>query len=90
VVEVPWVSIETLPQYVDKRVEIRGWLANKRSSGKITFLILRDGTGFLQATAFAGEHFDSEEVKSLKRIPLESSLIARGKVKEEKKSHRGL
>jgi len=85
-VEVPWVSIETLPQYVDKRVEIRGWLANKRSSGKITFLILRDGTGFLQATAFAGEHFDSEEVKSLKRIPLESSLIARGKVKEEKRA----
>src|SRR5213596_2755627 len=41
--------IETLPQLVGQRVAVRGWVMTTRSSGKIAFVVLRDGTGYLQA-----------------------------------------
>ena len=42
------VTINRLDKYVDKEIEIKGWVYNRRSVGKIWFLILRDGTGLLQ------------------------------------------
>lgn len=52
--------IKNLSRHVGEEVEIRGWLFNKRSSGKIAFLIVRDGSGLVQGvllktneTAFA-------------------------------------
>src|SRR3954468_10497940 len=41
--------IEDLSKHVGETVTIRGWLANRRSSGKIHFLQVRDGSGFIQA-----------------------------------------
>ncbi len=41
--------IEDIAQHAGETVTIKGWLHNRRSSGKIHFLIVRDGTGFLQA-----------------------------------------
>ena len=41
--------IEEIAQYEGRSVTIRGWLHNRRSSGKIHFLSVRDGTGFIQA-----------------------------------------
>src|SRR5436190_20376292 len=43
------VSISAIAGHVGQRVTIQGWLHNRRSSGKIHFLIVRDGTGFIQA-----------------------------------------
>ena len=40
--------IDQIAQSEGKAVTIRGWLHNRRSSGKIHFLVVRDGTGFLQ------------------------------------------
>ena len=40
--------IKHLSEHVGQEVEICGWLYNKRSSGKIAFLIVRDGTGMVQ------------------------------------------
>ncbi|HET7153449.1 MAG TPA: OB-fold nucleic acid binding domain-containing protein, partial [Candidatus Kapabacteria bacterium] len=42
------VYIKDLSQHVGASVTLRGWLYNKRSSGKIRFLMLRDGTGLCQ------------------------------------------
>ena len=42
-----FVYISDLGEHVGRKVNIRGWLAQKRSSGKIKFLILRDGTGYV-------------------------------------------
>jgi asparaginyl-tRNA synthetase len=42
------VQIREVPQHIDEEVVIRGWMYNKRSSGKIHFLQLRDGSGFVQ------------------------------------------
>src|SRR3989441_1372444 len=41
--------IEELPQHAGKTVAVRGWVSTARSSGKIAFVVVRDGTGFLQA-----------------------------------------
>jgi len=43
------VYIEDIAQHDGTQVTLRGWLHNRRSSGKIHFLIVRDGTGFIQA-----------------------------------------
>ena len=43
------VYIEDVGKYEAKQVTIKGWLYNKRSSGKIRFLIIRDGTGLIQS-----------------------------------------
>src|SRR5256712_1994509 len=41
--------IEALPRLVGQTVVVRGWVMTTRSSGKIAFAVLRDGTGYLQA-----------------------------------------
>ena len=43
------VYIEDIGKHEGEDVTIKGWLHNRRSSGKIHFLIVRDGTGFIQA-----------------------------------------
>ncbi len=43
------IRIEQAAAHAGQEVEIRGWLYNKRSSGKIHFLLVRDGSGILQA-----------------------------------------
>ena len=42
------VYIEEIGKYVGQEVTLQGWLYNKRSSGKLQFLLLRDGTGIIQ------------------------------------------
>ncbi|MDI6861290.1 MAG: asparagine--tRNA ligase [Caldisericia bacterium] len=80
-----WVYIEDLKDYVGKDVEIRGWLYNSRFSGKIIFLILRDGTGFAQCVVSLGD-VGEEIFERAKKLTLESSLILRGVVREEKRA----
>jgi asparaginyl-tRNA synthetase len=43
------VTIGAFRHHVDEEVAVRGWLHNKRSSGKLRFLIVRDGSGYAQA-----------------------------------------
>jgi len=45
-------EIRELPGLIGQEVEIRGWLYNARSSGKLRFLVVRDGSGYLQAVVF--------------------------------------
>ena len=51
----PEVYIENLSEHVGKEVKIYGWVYNKRSSGKIRFILVRDGTGILQCVMAKGE-----------------------------------
>ena len=82
------VLIKDLSNHVGEEVSLRGWLYNKRSSGKIKFLILRDGSGLLQCVYFKGNV--SEEIFDLAdKIGQESSIEVTGKVKEEKRSPGG-
>src|SRR6266700_5211606 len=45
----PIYRIEALPRLVGQTVAVRGWVMTTRSSGKIAFVVVRDGTGYLQA-----------------------------------------
>lgn len=86
--DMKWIYIEDLPSYRDQEVEIRGWLYNKRSSGKIRFLLIRDGTGILQGTIFGVEK-DNPLLKKYDTLTQESSLIIRGRVREDKRAPGG-
>jgi asparaginyl-tRNA synthetase len=82
------ITISDLGKFVGQEVSLQGWLFNKRSSGKIKFIILRDGTGYLQCVYFKGNV--SEDIFSIAdRIGQESSLIVTGKVKEEPRAPGG-
>ena len=76
------VTIKKLDQYVDQDVEIKGWVYNRRSVGKIWFLILRDGTGLLQCVIVDGE-CDSETFSLEQQLNQEDSVIVIGRVKKE-------
>jgi asparaginyl-tRNA synthetase len=80
--------IEELSSYVGKDVTIHGWVYNKRSSGKIRFLIVRDGTGFLQ-TVFSEKDVSKDSFELADRITQESSLEVTGTVREDKRSPGG-
>ena len=80
--------IEELSSYVEKDVTIHGWVYNKRSSGKIRFLIVRDGTGFLQ-TVFSEKDVSKDSFELADRITQESSLEVTGTVREDKRSPGG-
>jgi asparaginyl-tRNA synthetase len=83
-----WVYIEDIAAHDGQDVEIRGWVYNKRSSGKVRFLLVRDGTGLLQATAFSADK-DAPLFKEFDRLTQESSVIVRGKVRGEKRAPGG-
>jgi asparaginyl-tRNA synthetase len=80
--------LKHIGQHVGSEVEIRGWLYNKRSSGKILFLIIRDGTDLIQGVVVKSE-VPAEVFEAAKRLTQESSLIVRGVVREEPRSISG-
>ena len=70
-------------------VELRGWLYNKRSSGKISFLLVRDGTGVVQGVLVRAEA-DPESWAASERLTQESSLIVIGTVREDARAPGGV
>ncbi|MBN1222462.1 MAG: asparagine--tRNA ligase [Candidatus Aminicenantes bacterium] len=83
-----WVYIEDIAGYTNQEIEIRGWLYNKRSSGKIRFLLVRDGTGLIQGTIYSPDK-DHPLFQTFDLLTLESSLIVRGRVKEDQRAPGG-
>ena len=83
-----FVYIEELGDHSGERVTLKGWLAQKRSSGKVKFLILRDGTGLLQCVAFVKD-VAAELFERCDRVPLESSIEVRGTVRADERAPGG-
>ncbi|MFH1421771.1 MAG: asparagine--tRNA ligase, partial [Planctomycetota bacterium] len=67
---------------------IKGWLYNRRSSGKVQFLLVRDGSGIVQCVLGKGD-VSEELYSSLEHLSLESSIIVTGKVREDKRAPGG-
>ncbi|OFX12921.1 MAG: asparagine--tRNA ligase [Armatimonadetes bacterium RBG_19FT_COMBO_69_19] len=80
--------IEQAAAHAGQEVEIRGWLYNKRSSGKIHFLLIRDGSGILQAVV-AKQDVSAEVFASAETLTQESSLIVRGMLREDRRAPGG-
>ncbi len=69
-------------------VTVQGWVYNKRSSGKIKFLVLRDGTGLMQGILFKGE-CDEAAFVGADQVTQESAVEVTGVVRKEPRSPGG-
>jgi asparaginyl-tRNA synthetase len=77
-------SIADLGSHVGSNVTVYGWLYNRRSSKKLHFLEVRDGTGTVQAVVASGD-VDSETFERAGHVPQESSLAVSGEVRAHPK-----
>ena len=78
------VRIEDLGGHVGEKVTVEGWLYNKRSSGKLHFLEVRDGSGICQCVVFKGD-VSPELFAEADKLTQETSLRATGVVREHAK-----
>src|SRR4030095_5325453 len=82
------IHIEEPGKHVGEEVTLCGWVHNKRSSGKIQFLIVRDGSGYIQGvlvkSAVPADVFAAPET-----LTHESSVIVTGKIREDARAPSG-
>lgn len=82
------ISISQIGSHIGKEVELKGWAYNFRSSGKIFFLQLRDGSGKVQVV-YSASALPQEQWNALQQLRLESSVTVRGTVKKDDRSSTG-
>src|SRR5690606_662582 len=78
-----------LNDHVGESVTIAGWLTNHRSSGKIVFLQLRDGSGFVQGVMVKSEVGD-EQFEAARQLTQESSVEVTGEVRADARAPSGV
>jgi asparaginyl-tRNA synthetase len=83
-----WVYIEDLGRHVGEEVTLKGWLYNRRSSGKVHFLLIRDGTGICQCVASRAE-IGAEAFAEADHLGQETSIEVTGVVHEDKRAPGG-
>src|SRR5512139_1679616 len=83
------ISIRKLKHHVGETVTLRGWIVQKRSSGKIGFLQFRDGSGVVQAVASRAD-LPEAAWADVERVTQESTVHLTGLVKEDKRSPSGV
>lgn len=79
------ITIAEMAKYNGQMIKLGAWVANKRSSGKIAFLQLRDGSGFVQGVVVKAE-VGEEVFAAAKALTQETSLYVTGEVKEDERS----
>ncbi len=84
----PRVYVSDLGGYLGKEVLIKGWLYNRRSSGKIRFLQVRDGSGIVQCVLLTGQ-VPEAAFQISDELPYESAVMVRGLVREDKRAPGG-
>src|SRR5437667_10546009 len=82
------VYIEEISKHEGQEVTLKGWLQNKRSSGKIQFLMLRDGTGTIQCVATLAA-VSPEAFAQMDKLTQESAIVVSGKVRADKRAPSG-
>jgi asparaginyl-tRNA synthetase len=85
---IPTPRIADLREYVGQSVTIRGWVTHVRSSGKIAFAVIRDGTGIVQAV-FVKTELPVEVWERFKELTLETSVHVSGVVRAEPRAPGG-
>ena len=85
---IPTVSIHHIGAHAGQDVQVKGWLHNRRSSGKIHFLVVRDGTGFLQVVMGRND-VGEEAFKAADHLAQETSIIVRGNVRADARAKGG-
>ncbi len=86
--DLPVARIADIAAFASQRVQIRGWLHNRRSKGKLHFLQVRDGSGIIQAVMFKGD-FDDSTFARADHLQQESSIIVAGTVRADERAPSG-
>jgi asparaginyl-tRNA synthetase len=83
--EMSIIRVEEIAKYSGQQVTVQGWVYSRTDKGKLVFLLVRDGSGFVQCVAFKD---DLPEIifDQLTRLPQESSVIVSGGVREDKRA----
>ncbi len=69
----PIIRVEEISKYTGQEVTVQGWVYNRTDKGKLVFLLVRDGSGFVQCVAFKGD-LPEDVFDQLTRLPQESSV----------------
>src|SRR6187455_3177119 len=80
--------IEDIARHVGQPIRLRGWLHNRRSSGKIHFLTLRDGSGFIQCV-MSKQTVGEEMFKTADHLSQESAIIVTGAARADARAPGG-
>jgi len=80
-----YIPIKDVARYDNQEVTLQGWLYNKRSSGKLRFLLIRDGSETIQCVVFQGDVSEAS-FQNADLITQESSCRITGKVKKDLRS----
>ena len=81
----PVIRVEEIAKYTGQEVTVQGWVYSRTDKGKLVFLLVRDGSGFVQCVAFKGD-LPEALFDQLTRLPQESSVIISGVVREDKRA----
>ena len=84
----PIAYIEDIARFDGQTVRLRGWLHNRRSSGKIHFLTLRDGTGFIQCV-MSKKQVGDEQFTRADHLSQESAIVVEGSVRADSRAPGG-
>ncbi|MBA2565989.1 MAG: asparagine--tRNA ligase [Gemmatimonadetes bacterium] len=84
------MRVRDLPAEVGRGVTVRGWVVTKRSSGKVRFLVVRDGSGILQCVLAQGARTDAGAFAAFDVLTQESSLEVTGTVREDRRAPGGV
>ena len=68
------IRVDEISKYDGQEVTVQGWVYNRTDKGKLVFLLVRDGTGFVQCVAFKGD-LDEKLFDQMMRLPQESAVI---------------
>ena len=79
------IRVEEISAYDGQEVTVRGWVYNRTRKGKLVFLLIRDGSGFVQCVAFKPD-LDPDLFDQIARLPQESSVIVTGVVRADKRA----
>lgn len=82
------VSISEIGKHVDSEVTIRGWLYNKTDKGRLRFLLVRDGSGMIQAVVFQ-KNVSEQDFETADSLTQESSLAVTGRVRRDDRAPGG-
>ncbi len=79
------IRVEDIAQYEGQEVTVKGWVYNRTDKGKLVFLLVRDGSGFIQCVAFKND-LPAELFDQVMRLAQESSVIITGAVRADKRA----
>ena len=82
-------TIRKLAEHAGARVRLKGWLYNRRSKGKIHFLLIRDGSGIVQGVA-TKQDVPEAVFAAMDRIPQEASIVVEGTVRKDERAPGGV